>query len=724
LAAFCLGPASGLAADTGKPAKKDTNPRVRPKEISFASSASPAEAKPGEIVTYKVTAKVNKGFHLYSYAKEQPQTGPRRTQFDFFEMGGLEKDGDWTADQEPHRQADPNFDNQIVEFHENQVTWTLRLKVPADAKPGQVTLRNQVGFQICDDKSCKPPTYITLPDAKVTIKAGGSAAIFPGKTAVLAALMIGQTKATAAAPAKPRVAGGIQAAIDQGLPSFLLMSAAGGFFAVLMPCVWPMVPITVSFFLKQGQSRHGRPTVLAFVYCGSIIAIFTLVGLLCSIFLGAAATNQLAFNPWLNSLVALAFLVFGLSLLGLYELRLPSFLLNASARGEGLGGLLGVFFMALTLTITSFTCTFPVVGGLLVMATRGQYFYPILGMLTFATVLALPFFLLALSPGLVSRMPRSGDWMNAVKIIMGLVEIGAAFKFVNAAEIGFGATPEHAWFDARVVLTIWVVMAAVCGVYLLGLFRTDHDHDAVKVGPVRMLSGALFLILALYLAPALFGMPPQGKVYGYLVGILPPDAGELDAKRGLLAALSQRSAVVANVSTAAGGSTGSGEGLQAVEATSKDPEKAVREQKTFHGVQWGLSLDAALDEAKTKNRPVLIDFTGVFCTNCRAMEATVFTRPDVIAQFKKFVTVQLYTDQLPIESITPAQRTEFGEANLLREVDLIDQNSSPYYAVLTPKGNVIASTGADMSKDGFRTFLETSLAKFEKVWPEMMARKD
>ena len=179
-------------------------------------------------------------------------------------------------------------------------------------------------------------------------------------------------------------------------------------------------------------------------------------------------------------------------------------------------------FMALTLTITSFTCTFPVVGGLIVMASKGQFFYPIIGLATFSAVLALPFFLLALSPGLLSKMPKSGDWMNAVKIVGGLVEIGAAFKFINTAEIGFGAIPEDAWFDAPVVLSIWVVLAAVCGLYLLGLFRTDHDHEEVRVGPGRILTGAFFLGIALFLAPALFGRPPREPDLVHLVGLLPP----------------------------------------------------------------------------------------------------------------------------------------------------------------------------------------------------------
>ena len=262
------------------------------------------------------------------------------------------------------------------------------------------------------------------------------------------------------------------------------------------------------------------------MYCLSIIAVFTAVGVLCSFFFSAGSLQSLANNPWLNLFVAGLFVMFGLSLLGLFELSLPSFLLNASSHNEGRGGLVGVFFMALTLTITSFTCTFPVVGGLLVMAAGGDFFYPIVGLATFATVLAFPFLLLALAPGLISKMPRSGDWMNAVKVVGGLIEIGAALKFINTAELAY-VVPENAWFDAHVILTCWIALSLVCGLYLLGIFRTDHDHGDVKVGTGRIIFGAVFLGMAIYMAPALFGRPPQSMVWDRLiVGILPPDSAE------------------------------------------------------------------------------------------------------------------------------------------------------------------------------------------------------
>ncbi len=334
--------------------------------------------------------------------------------------------------------------------------------------------------------------------------------------------------AAVTASSAPGVESEIAQKAQAGLIPFLFASALGGLFALVMPCVWPMVPITVNFFIKQGQGGAGRKkaTGLAFVYCLSIIGVFTAVGVLFSFFFSASSLQNLANNPWLNLFVAGLFVIFGLSLLGLFELRLPSFLLNASAQNEGRGGLVGVFFMALTLTITSFTCTFPVVGGLLVMAAGGDFFYPIVGLATFATVIAFPFLLLALSPGLISKMPRSGDWMNAVKIVGGLVEIGAALKFINTAELAY-VVPEDAWFDASVILTCWIALSVVCGLYLLGIFRTDHDHGDVKVGTGRIIFGAVFLGLAIYMAPALFGRPPKSLIWDRLiVGILPPDASE------------------------------------------------------------------------------------------------------------------------------------------------------------------------------------------------------
>ncbi|HEY2157409.1 MAG TPA: thioredoxin family protein, partial [Isosphaeraceae bacterium] len=618
------------AAETAKsdappkaPAKKDSSPRFRPPGVELSTSIGSKQARAGDIVTFNVTAKLGPKYHIYKYEKNPEGPGP--TWFDFFDTGGLGPQSDWTASKEAHKHDPDSKVAPPLDYYEDEVTWSIPLGVPPGIAPGKKTLRVQAGYQVCDDKKCSVPGQWTLPEAEIEILPGGLAVVSsqcdsPAYKAAMAEMRArSEAEAAAANSDSERETG-------RGLIPFLLWCAAGGLGALVMPCVWPMVPITVNFFVKQGQARSGKTTGLAVTYCLAIMGIFTGVGLLFAVFLGAGSLSKLANNPWLNFAVAGMLLAFGLSLLGLFEIRLPSFLLNASAQREGRGGLVGVMFMALTLTITSFTCTFPVVGLLLVMAAKGNYIYPILGMLTFSAVLALPFFILALSPGLLSKLPKSGDWMNAVKVVGGLVEIGAAFKFLNTAETAF-VVPEEAITNAYTVLAIWVVLALVCGIYLLGLFRTDHDHDAVKVGPGRIVAGCAFLFLSLYLTPALFGRPPHGWLWTQVVGLLPPDAGDLKVPEASPTAVAQHAAK---------------------DATSKDPKQAEREQTAVHGVAWGLSYEAALERAKAENKPILIDFTGVNCANCRQMEQSVFPRKEVVAMLERFVPVQLYTDRVPI----------------------------------------------------------------------------
>jgi thiol:disulfide interchange protein len=722
LAGLLLIPAASSFGDPPKPKKKDSNTRLKSRNAEITAAVEPSQAKPGDTVTYKVTAKLDSGYHIYKQIDKPmpPGAGPVYTTFDFFDTAGLKIEGDWQASKEPIKHKEPVWpDLPFVEYYEDEVTWSIKLKIPEGTEPGKKALRCQAGFMICNEKSCSPPGQWTMPDAELTIVPASGAAgkqLEPApKQAVAApastdppkgsptadsqkAMTSTGSSATAADAAAPGVAARVQSEIaqkaQQGLIPFLLASALGGLFALLMPCVWPMVPITVNFFVKQGHGKSGRArtTGLAITYCLSIIGVFTTVGVLFSFFFSASALQTLANNFWINIFVATLFVTFGLSLLGLFEIRLPSFLLNASAQGEGRGGLIGVVFMALTLTITSFTCTFPVVGGLLVMASAGNFFYPIIGLATFATVVAFPFFLLALSPSLISRMPRSGDWMNAIKVVGGLVEIGAALKFINTAELAY-VTPENAWFNAHVVLTSWVALSLVCGLYLLGLFRTDHDHDEVKVGPGRLIFGAAFLGLALFLATALFGHVPQSKVWTRLiVGLLPPDSSSFNPAVQYVGA--------------------AGESSRETKATSTDPAQAEREQKSFHGVLWGMSLDQARERAAAEKKPILIDFTGVNCANCRQMEQGVFPRSDVAQLLRKFVPVQLYTDYVPIESITAEQRQQRAELNQERQFDLAQETTNPFYVVLSPSGEVIDRIGGYNEPGVFAGFLEKALGKF------------
>ncbi len=731
-----------------KPAKKDTIAAIRPAQATFTTSVEPAQARRGDSVTFKVTVKLEPGYHIYQYSKVAGP-GPIPTSFDFFERAGLEPEGDWAASRDPIKHKDPNFEEvPFVEYFEDEVSWSIKLRVPIGAPAGTRALRCQARYMICNASTCSNPGQWTIPEAEFTVLPGNgtvspvaaatsakpeqagadsakppatqggtllaaptsdeksrpAAATSPGSPGAATAeagSATGSTSRPGGAPATAGVQSEIAQKAQAGLIPFLIASAIGGLFALVMPCVWPMVPITVNFFVKQGQGTSGRKkaTGLAFVYCLSIIAVFTGVGVLCSFFFSAGSLQSLANSPWLNLFVAGLFVMFGLSLLGLFDLSLPSFLLNASSHNAGRGGLVGVFFMALTLTITSFTCTFPVVGGLLVMAAGGEFFYPIVGLATFATVLAFPFLLLALAPGLISKMPRSGDWMNAVKVVGGLVEIGAALKFINTAELAY-VVPENAWFDAHVILTCWIALSLVCGLYLLGIFRTDHDHGDVKVGTGRIIFGAVFLGMAIYMAPALFGRPPQSMVWDRLiVGILPPDSAEFAGPE----------------LAAGGGGEGAAVPNRAVKATSTDPAQAEKQEKKVHGVLWGMSFDQARELALAEKRPILIDFTGVNCANCRLMERRVLPRPEVVSLLKKFVTIQLYTDFVPISSITPDQREELADENKLRLLELAKDNSNPFYVVLSPEGEVLGRLPGYNEPPVFIDFLSKALDRLPAV---------
>ncbi|WP_435010021.1 protein-disulfide reductase DsbD family protein [Tundrisphaera lichenicola] len=701
-------PAVTQAAPTeeAKPKLKDS--RIKTKPTTFSTEITPAKAKPGETVTLTVKAKIDAPWHIYKFTNDPPANGPKFTSFDLFDPAGLVAKGEeWTPSRPPLKKKDEAFQNlPFLEFYEDEVSWSLPLEIPAGTSPGSKSVRAQISYMICTNASCSLPTRLTLPAAEIEVLEGGPVAAAPvplteaspsnpnpaptnTKAPVVASVPVPETDVTQKSDSNGESSDSATGtAPEDGFLAFLLFCAGGGLFALAMPCVWPMIPVTVNFFVKQGQKKNGSTTGLAITYCLSIIGIFMAIGLLFSITFGAASLSKLANNPWLNLGVAALFLVFGLSLLGLFEISLPSFMLNASAKGEGKGGLIGVMFMALTLTITSFTCTFPVVGVLLVMAAKGQLLYPVIGLATFASVLAFPFFLLALSPGLLAKMPKSGDWMNTVKVVGGLIEIGAAFKFLNTAETYF-VVPNEAWFNAYTVLTLWVVLALICGIYLLGLFRTDHDYEDVKVGPGRMIGGWLFLSLALFLAPALFGRPPQNKIWYLVVGLLPADAGELKAPECI-------------------GGSGGGEML-AKPATSNDPKQAEREQTAFHGVAWGMSYEGALERAKAENRPVLIDFTGVNCANCRLMEQEVLPRPEVVDLLKKFVTIQLYTDTVPIKSIRQEDRIELAEKNIDLEARLFDEVTNPNYVALDGEGKVLGKLGGKVSPEVFSAFLKGAL---------------
>jgi len=420
-----------------------------------------------------------------------------------------------------------------------------------------------------------------------------------------------------------------------------------GALSLLTPCVFPMVPITVSYFTKHEANSHGRAIRDAIIFTLGIVLTFTGVGIALALLFGAAGLNRFAANPYVNLLITGIFLAFALSLLGAYNLGVPSSVLtklDSVTRSKESGKIIGLLLMGLTFSLTSFTCTAPLVGTILVAAANGQLFYPIVGMLAFSSVFALPFFVLAVAPRLLQTLPRAGSWMNSVKVVMGFLEVGAALKFLSNADLVWG------WgiFTREVVLAGWVALSVMIFLYLLGVYRFFHDSAENHLGVVRVVNAFVFGTLALYLLTGLFGAK-----LGELESFLPPAKEEMTSR-----------------------SSGTGSKGELGWITN--------------------DYENALKQAKSENKRIFVDFTGYTCTNCRWMEVNMFPQVPVREELEKFVRVRLFTDGEgePFEGFQRTQQERFGTVAL------------PLYAIMTPDDQIVAKfEGLTRNPDEFVSFL-------------------
>ncbi len=425
-----------------------------------------------------------------------------------------------------------------------------------------------------------------------------------------------------------------------------------GLLALLTPCVFPMVPITVSFFTKQNEGdtppTHTQSITRSVVYCGGIVATFTGLGTLLALTLGASGAAQFAANPWVNLLITAVFVAFALSLFGLFEIQIPTTLLSR-LNASGRGGYVGILLMGLTFSLTSFTCTAPFVGALLVLTTQGSWTWPILGMLIFSIAFALPFFFLSLFPQSLSALPKSGGWLNSVKVVMGFLELAAALKFLSNVDLVWN------WglLSREVFIATWIALFLLCGVYLLGKIRLPHDTPLETVGPGRLLATVGFFTFSFFLVTGLFGAP-----LGELDAFFPPYGSQ-----GLIAQ------------------------VRSGEKQELDGQDNYQE---------------ALARAQATGRNVFIDFTGYVCTNCRWMEANVFPDPKIRTLLENYIVVHLYTDgQEEIHGQNRAlQQAKFGTVAL------------PFYAIVSPEGTELARfPGMTRDRERFQKFLRKGLTE-------------
>jgi thiol:disulfide interchange protein DsbD len=542
---------------------------------------------PGGKAYLELKATVEPGWHLYS--PTTPPGGPIITKIQVAESPAI---ASYTVYRPaPIRKLDPNF--QIdTETYTGAANFLLEL-VTSKSASGSANVEATVRYQVCSDTKCLPPVKKTA-SAELAFASGVSSTAFQIPAGYAPVTAAGVTANPATAATTPPVSTAVPAAANQDLLPFLLTAFGFGLAALFTPCVFPMIPITVSFFLNQsgGNEPKRGGWKQALVFCLGIVVLFTSMGFLVTAIAGPFGVVQLGSSPWVNGFIALVFFVFGLSLLGAFELRLPSGLLtklNSASQGTGYAGTL---LMGLTFSLTSFACIGPIVGPLLIASVQSKGAQPILGMLSFATGLATPFFLLALFPSYLQKLPRSGGWMARVKIVLGFIVLAVMLKYLSNVD----QVLQTHWITRERFLAAWIVLFALPGAYLLGLIPLEGVKPNEPLRVPRTLIASLFLIFSISLVPGLFG----GRL------------GDLDAF------------VPEGTNTVTQGS--------AVSRTYKN------------------QLDAALSAARAENKLVLVNFTGYACTNCHWMKANMFTRPEIQSALQDFVVVDLYTDGTDAES--------------------------------------------------------------------------
>jgi thiol:disulfide interchange protein DsbD len=645
-----------------KPVRK---PDATESRLRFEVTVEPKEAKPGQTVRVTIKGVLKPGFHTYPLTQRAPQQ-------EELQLSTLS----WNANAAiqplwPITESAPEFvkdGDDILLEHKKPFTWAQDLLILPGAAPGATTLTGEVNLQVCDTTCVRGRQYL---EVQLTV--------LPGTVPVSAELEKRKSEPAPAIKVVPIPAGFDGAPDDSsggeetsGLLAFVLQGIFWGAVSLITPCVFPMIPITVSFFLKQAENKEHRALTMATVYSLTIVIVLTIAAVaLLSFF------RWLSVNPIMNIGLGALFIFFALSLFGMYEIELPSGLAQFTSQREGKGGLVGTIFMALTFTIISFACVAPFLGGFggTAATSNTTLLHRILGGLAFSITFASPFFVLALFPNLMKKMPASGSWLNSVKVVMGFLELAAALKFLRAGELVL--LPSPVLFTYDFVMGLYVALSILCGLYLLNVYRLPHDTPVEHLGVPRLLMSLMFLGLGFYLMPSLFHLTnkdgeeqrPRGAIFAWIDSFLLPD-GSSD-------------------------------------------------------LPWTGNLDKGLQEARDKGQLVFIDFTGETCTNCKINEKNVFSKKEVKSLLKRYELVQLYTDKVPdklysgdelssLDGGTKKQRAD-ADRNLAFQREKFDTEQLPLYVIVkpTPDGSykVVAkyAEGKINNETAFLNFLRKPL---------------
>ncbi len=640
---------------------------------------SPATYKVGDIVSLTFTAAIDEGYYIYSNDFD-PNLGPTLTTFDFVKSAGYELIGTAKAIN-PAKKFDEIWEGNITYFkHKGQFVQKIKILEPKG------TLSGKIDYQTCNEGSCVPGKKTFELAFNTSANAGTEPVLSPiitetptgagltplqsdtsDKISSIQPVKIDSNSDTASkatiieAPAAPK-----SAESDGSLWKFLGIAFAAGLASIFMPCIFPIMPMTVSFFIKQ---ENGKLKALFYGIC--IMLIFASMGLVTKQ-LGAPFLNFLSTHWMPNLIFFLLFVVFGFSLLGAFEIVLPHATVNKVDRLGDKGGLIGIFFMALALVLVSFSCTVPFVGSILIAAAQGEVMRPIYGMLAFGFPFALVFGGLAMFPSALKSLPKSGGWLNELKAVAGFMELAFAFKFLSNIDL----TRHWNLLHRNIFLGIWIVAGVIITLYILGFMRLSKDDKVNKISFNRGFFAALFFAFTLYMVPGL-----ANKSLSLLSGILPP--------------------LVTNT------------GSQA-----PDP----RMKALAAGLYGFPQIEDAQEYAQKTNQPILIDFTGHACANCRKMEENVWDKAAVNSLMaNKYLIASLYVDDaqaLPkekqyISTYDKSLISTVGAKNMDFEITKFNNNAQPYYVVINADGKILAGPVAYSTEADFKKFLEVGLANFK-----------
>ena len=599
--------------------------------------------------------KLDSSWKVYSQDVD-PMAGPMPTYFEIKVPEGVELPAS-TSECDPLVDYDPNFMVDLKFFKKKAYFWaTLDLSgaAPSDSISGFYS------FMVCNNEMCLPPTDVDFSVKVSDIKPGDSR---PEYCYVK----------------KPVVEEGEEGESDEeGLMLIFFMGFGIGLAALFTPCVFPMIPMTVSFFTKTSKTK-AKGISNAFLYGFFIIFIYTGLGLVLTAFFGVDVMNVISTDPIFNIFLFLLLIVFGLSFLGAFEIQLPQSWANKADSASDKGGIIGIFFMAATLAIVSFSCTGPLVGGALAGAATGSYAAPIAVMLGFSIALALPFMFFSAFPGYLNSLPSSGGWLNNVKVVLGLVEIGFAFKFLSNADLVL----QLGLLQRELFIAIWVAVSLAIALYLFGWITLPHDSKVERIGVFRFSVGMVFLTMSIYLLPGMWGAPVN------LISGFPPPTFYSEWNGG-----------------AAGGGSDDGHSGGFVEAHYRD-------------------YDEAMAIAQEEGKPLLLDFTGWACVNCRKMEEQVWTDYEVARILNdEVVLVSLYVDdrtELPESEWRTEEYggkefkiTTIGKKWSYMQASRYNRNAQPYYVMVDHEGNQLGeSAGYNSNPQVFIDYLNDALKDFE-----------